>query len=392
MNSRLPRLFCLSLPLLLACSESTTGPCDREPACEVDGIDLAIQDARVAWTTDQPVHPELGEHLVQPGDEVSLVVEIVNRGDAVSEPQTGFIVAGLPVAEFAVPALGPGERHEAEVEIVAPSWPSSPRLQVEASFVERTGNGAWNLWEGDAVAANNNFVLPPIHLAFPEFQLSIEAPDTVRALEPFHVTVDVDNLSVTTPTDAFVIGFCLFDLDVGCSEDWPGFGLQEIVDLNLEPGTHMSVTAAITMPAEASWLDDSLEGVLVPCIMPAGSTLETLNVDRIRICDAGAAVVVLPNVEAACSPAGFVAGDTVRVATETACSDHGYPYFFRRIEAQTGQQFTAALVPAGDGPLIAFVDENGHVLHHDAGTFTAPAAGVYYLRLGGGSNWAVALE
>ena len=212
-----------------ACSDPI-GPCDRAPACEVSGVDLAVTEARIVDGTRIGADPVTGLDIYAAAP-VTVEFTIVNRGDSASAPQP------VDGTDDVVPSLAPGEQarvriiHDFSGQLaVHPSWSTSgfdareaDVRTITASLPQSFGpdDPAPGLPPADEVFENNELDSPRFHVAMPVLTATLSEIDEIREGVPFVTSFTVRNVSVhdadAGPLDVVL---CVWDVDLGCHAGW----------------------------------------------------------------------------------------------------------------------------------------------------------------------------
>ena len=363
----------LTIPLLLlpfiACDQDLSAPtgCDVEGACAVEGPDLMVRHLEVDFAASQPVRPEVGMHVVEPGDELRLSVEIFNRG---TEPApSAYLVANDDTAD--VRALQPGEAATVTFDVTMPDPGYSLYMEhwTQATIRWKTEGFEDASWE------NNAATTASFHLLVPVLSAEVEMPDTLRALTPYHLTVRVTNESPLIPYHGGLdFGFCFYDDGYSCNDTAGGvFSLPPIM-----AGEQKTTVARLVVPhvsIDPDWHADDT-GVWI-CIDPPLADFGDFWI----ACMGGGYPWVRPNIEAACNPRVLALPDSIDTSIRYPDCRHGGDQYWRSIvalDAAIGVGYRFAAEP-GSYDALKIVDLDGREYERPGGIFTAPRSDRFYI-------------
>lgn len=385
MTSRLPIPLILGLVLLAACGDDPAQPtpyCDDVAAgCGVDGIDLAIVEAEIDFADDQPFETEVDAHVVAPGDTIALRVHVVNRG---TEAAAGALlrINGADVHRLAsepIPPLEPGEERVIGVDVVMPQLRMWPDMEYSLSAYFATESTDWL---DDAEGANNYMYEGlTFHPLVPILEVELDLPDTIRSLHPHVFSGTVHNRSPFVASTDIPFGICIYPGNVVCQDQPDGpltaTGIVSAADSRVVP-------VGITAPME--WgvdLNHREQPVSIGACFPdeegwsAGITCAPAWYD----------VVLVPNLEAMCTPPVLVAPSVFESADPAAACDlwqNGSEsnFYIWALDADEGDRFRFSAAESGAaGYHLEVYDVEGVeiALGTVDWTFTAPRSARYYV-------------
>lgn len=347
--------------LLAACEDTPVAPtgCDVAGACVVEGVDLAIERARLIFEADQPYSAAVGAHVVAPGDSFVLGFTVFNRGTEPSAPV--WVLSSAHADPVEIPALQPGERFIARTTLTAPDIPFSATTNqsVRLQFICPTGAvapaGACSdstPWYYDAAWENDEAYGMDYHLRVPVLSFEVDVADTIQALVPYHLTVRITNESPFVALhESTVFGFCFADEGYGCAS--AAGGLVEAPPI-MARETRTIVTRLV-VPHEPVWIDFPDDGAILPCLLPAATSGSPGDGDMASACGQWVRVAVLPNPQAACDPQLLTPPDTFLPGSGEPDCRHGDDHYWlavHALDAVAGETYELRAEVPGEGPGI----------------------------------------
>lgn len=340
-------------------------PCSGERACEVDGVDLIIENA----TLDAAVISEINKPAVPVGAKVEVSYKVLNRGSESSSATILRTCLDGTCSSTGISELKPGEAASGNVTLVLPN-----NLDGD--------HGIWLAVDG----------YPQNHQTI---DLLIERPRLVTAIdvlaEEVQVGTDVPAV-ITIKNNAYVASaaestarVCLRSIGTSCLSQHPPVDTKTP---ELEPGGTRVDTLSFLLPLSALYWPDVAESHELLVCADANDSSEGSS-----DCAANG-FTALPNLDLACG-AGDIAPELTRsgTLTSTDCYLHapGNNSDLYRFESEANGRFVVEVVDFAssfsDGLYLYVVTPRGAIVastssYLSAGTsftFTVGQAGVYYL-------------
>ena len=256
---------------LVACERSApTDPCDRDLACAVAGVDIAILDVEPQWTAAQDYDAALDMRVVQPGDEIEVEVLVMNRGtiDA-TRPAT---ITGVLLqherrlfASAQIEPLAVGERATYTLVFEMPAGPRFVQWQLVDPHPESVFRLEHDGYEdadasNDERAAGFEFLLDAPVL---EFHLT-GLPDTMLGQHAYPATLAVRNHSTRRAfAGGLEIAFCAdYEYEIYCD----GGILEQFSPMTIgaiPAGITLTLPVTLRPTKDALWYFDAFSTISV---------------------------------------------------------------------------------------------------------------------------------
>lgn len=387
-----------------ACSDPA-GPCDAERACEVAGVDLAVEIVEPVEWADGSTEPLTGLPLVAPGEQVVVHYRVRNRGDAVADSailalcwMQGQDGCHQGWTEFVLGALEPGAVDSATVSLPAPAWRSTYSARdslflMRGFLIEQSGDPQPHV---DAVAANDAAYSIGVYLDTAWLMVELDVPAVTRIGDSIAFVMHFTNFARVSAAPPDTIRYCMNDIDADGACIAPHHGLKgEKVFPGLAPGATLTDTARFWLEPAFMGGDEDVrwqQRVWNACLVSRST------------CGFGdGPLTILPNLDLACDAQPIVPGDTVAGTTtselcDLADVDDSAVYSF---DALAGATYRAALTShQRPEATLAVVDRDGTRADGSrfveyggtAATFTVPETGRYHILVAEAGAFALSLQ
>lgn len=369
---------------LAACDGDPSQPqptyCEETSDCDVSGVDLAIVEAAIRFDDDQPFREQVGAHVVEPGDEITVRTLVVNRGSEPVGPLRLRVyeeVRFLELGDAPLETLNPGEERIVDIQFATPTVPVWPDTLVML-IVHIADTSDWGYNDADTY---NNFVYSRDELVYhplvPIISVEWNSPDTVRALEQAMGSVEFRNWSPFVAAPPLEWHMCYVDDGVSCDDGPDG---PTINSNAIESGETEIAAAGFLVPATEIGIHNPADEVgAAICAYGGGDWVANRTCVR-----PWHLLWVRPNLEAACDPEVLTPPDSVAVGPDQVCYiDNNFErWHVAAFDAVAGSEYR--LTVAGPTQLQTRVrdDATTEVAMAEGAApavFTAPHTRRYYL-------------
>ena len=367
--------------LLLPGPEPELDACARPGACEVRGVDLVIEEVRLAFPVSQLRDSETGLPWVQQYDSVPVYYRVRNRGDQTSNAASGWMMScdfcsGIRGTGTPIPTLEPGAVDSGIAMVPA----------TQGFFV--TSTPVLDLDLGAAVVdepfyRNNRRVATDSYLTVaPDVRGTLEllSPE-VRIGSPLRMVVRLRNHARHAILREDSLGFCFRrSFDYGLDSCRRAFGLRSVPQLG--PGEQWQDTIDVQL-TQQNYLYERHNAIPVRLDACLGARTSYAT----QPCAAGLDIVLRPDLESACAVRPLTVG--VRVTDVfrdfAACYIYLAQFEAYAFDARAGRTYQVHVMSDAVGEIeVGIWNRDGEMLG-TGGNRTARAAitadGRYYVVL-----------